>query len=58
MGYANSGITTENFVGEVMMDLENDGFEIESEARGSVKTASRAELDKMFESINNHTFVW
>ena len=58
MGYADSGIETRDFVNAVMQGLEKDEYEIEYTSTGSVKRASRDELDAMFTSINNRTFKW
>ncbi len=58
MGYADTGVDSDEFVSAVMGGLENDVLEIEYPEAISVIHASRAELDEMFMSINNMTFSW
>ncbi len=57
-GYADSGVDVEEYVESVMKGLEADVPEIEYPGALSVVSASREDLDRMFDSINDQTFVW
>lgn len=57
-GYADTGVDVDEYVRTVMEGLEADLQEIEYPGASSVVSATRTDLDRMFESINEQTYVW
>lgn len=57
-GYADTGVDVDEYARTVMDGLEADVQEIEYPGAVPAASASREDLDRMFESINDQTFTW